>query len=55
MKDWNKKMVEHLTLRGLAKRTIQSYTAVIKGFLIYLGKITPIQVWTKIKILPTKI
>ena len=37
MKDWNKKMVEHLTLRGLAKSTIESYTSAMKGFLIYLG------------------
>ena len=37
MKDWYETMVEHLTLKGLAKRSIISYTSVMKGFLIYLG------------------
>ena len=37
MKDWREMMVEHLTLKGCKKNTIETYTAKMRAFLKYLG------------------
>ncbi len=38
MKNWQDLMVEHLTLKGRAPRTIESYTGVTRTFLNYFKK-----------------
>lgn len=36
MKNWHEQMVEHLTLKGRSKRTIESYTGAVRTFLNYV-------------------
>jgi integrase/recombinase XerD len=37
MRNWRNEMIEHLTLKGRAPKTIESYIGVVKTFVNYLG------------------